>query len=184
MVQKLKHLKGSKIVIGISGGLDSTLALLVADQAMKRLNRDPKDIIGVTMPSTVTSKNSISDAILLMEGLGITALEIPIESQLKLHLESLEHTGQSDITYENAQARIRTLILMNLANKHGGFVLGTGDLSEIALGWMTFNGDHMSMYNVNAGVPKTFVQALVKHHLSNDYKSIKDVLQSIFRTSN
>ena len=179
LIQKLRHLKGAKIVIGISGGLDSTLALLVAHQAMLRLNRDPKDIIGATMPSKVTSKNSKSDAILLMEGLGITALEIPIESQLKLHLESLEHAGQSDITYENAQARIRTLILMNLANKHSGFVLGTGDLSEIALGWMTFNGDHMSMYNVNAGVPKTFIQALVKHHLSSDYKFIKDVLNSI-----
>ena len=179
LIQKLRHLKGAKIVIGISGGLDSTLALLVAHQAMMRLNRDPKDIIGATMPSKVTSKNSKSDAILLMEGLGITALEIPIESQLKLHLESLEHESQSDITYENAQARIRTLILMNLANKYGGFVLGTGDLSEIALGWMTFNGDHMSMYNVNAGVPKTFIQALVNHHLSNDYKSIKEVLNSI-----
>lgn len=179
LVQKVKHLGNPKIIIGISGGLDSTLALLVAHQTIKKLNGDVKDIIGVTMPSQVTSKGSKTDAILLMEKLGITALEIPIEDQVKLHLESLNHDGNTDITYENAQARIRTLILMNLANKHQGFVLGTGDLSEIALGWMTFNGDHMSMYNVNAGVPKTLVQALVKMHSEHDYQEIKDILESI-----
>lgn len=179
LLQKLKHLKGAKIVVGISGGLDSTLALLVAYQAMNRLSRDPKDIIAVTLPSKVTSKASKSDAINLMEALGVTALEIPIESELKVHLESIKHEASIDVTYENAQARIRTLMLMNLANKHGGFVLGTGDLSEIALGWMTFNGDHMSMYNVNAGVPKTLVQALIKHHMSYDFKHLHDVLGRI-----
>jgi NAD+ synthase (glutamine-hydrolysing) len=179
LTQKLKHLKGAKVIVGISGGLDSTLALLVAHQAMIRLHRDPKDIIAVTLPSKVTSNASKSDAIQLMESLGVTALEIPIESELKVHLESIQHEASNDVTYENAQARIRTLMLMNLANKHGGFVLGTGDLSEIALGWMTFNGDHMSMYNVNAGVPKTLVQALIKHHISLDFKHLSEVLGRI-----
>lgn len=181
LIQKLKHLKDAKIVIGVSGGLDSTLALLVAHQAMKRLGRDLKDIIGVTMPSHVTSGASKVDAIKLMEKLGIKALEIPIEEQVKLHLKSLEHEQKADITYENAQARIRTLILMNLANKEGGFVLGTGDFSEIALGWMTFNGDHMSMYNVNGGVPKTLVQALIGHHAKHQYQDIQSILESILK---
>ncbi|WP_025724847.1 NAD(+) synthase [Acholeplasma granularum] len=179
LIQKLKHLKTSKIIIGISGGLDSTLALLVAHQAIKRLNRNTLDIIGVTMPSKVTSDHSKSDALKLMQELGITYFEIPISDQVNLHLQSINHSDKTDITYENAQARIRTLILMDLANKYEGFVLGTGDLSEIALGWMTFNGDHMSMYNVNSGLTKTWVQELTLYHSKNDYKFIKNILESI-----
>lgn len=180
LMQKLNHLSQSKIVVGISGGLDSALALLVAHQAMIRLNRDPKDIIAVTMPAKVTSKATKSDALNLMNGLGVTSLTIPINKMLESHLKSLSHENNQDITYENAQARIRTLTLMDLANQHGGFVLGTGDMSEIALGWMTFNGDHMSMYDVNAGLTKTWIQALVKFHAENSYKELSKPLMNIY----
>lgn len=179
LIKKLEHMPKSKIVIGVSGGLDSALALLVAHQAMKRLNRDLKDIIAVTLPSKVTKNDTLSDALNLMHKLDVTALEIPIYEQVKLHLQSINHQGDLDITYENAQARIRTLILMDLANQHHGFVLGTGDMSEIALGWMTFNGDQMSMYGVNSGVTKTWVQTLIKYHLNHDYKALKDTLERI-----
>lgn len=168
----------SKVIIGISGGLDSALALLVSHQAMKMLNRDPKEIIAVTMPAQATSKNSNSIAKKLMKALGVTAMEIPIAKSVDLHLKSIDH-GTKDVTYENAQARMRTLILMDLANKYGGFVLGTGDLSEIALGWMTYNGDQMSMYAVNAGLPKTWVQLLIDYHAKHDYKDVKGCLEAI-----
>lgn len=167
-----------KIVIGISGGLDSALALLVSHQAMLKLGYSSKDIIAVTMPSHATSKKTKNAAIKLMEAIGCTALEIPIGKSVDLHLKSISHEDK-DITYENAQARIRTLVLMDLANKHGGFVLGTGDLSEIALGWMTYNGDQMSMYAVNAGLPKTWVQLLIEYHAHHQYKEIKSLLLSI-----
>jgi NAD+ synthase (glutamine-hydrolysing) len=167
----------SNIIIGISGGLDSTLALLCAHQTVLKLNKDPKSIIAVTMPSTVTSKETKSRAITLMEFLGVTTLEIPIKDVLDPHLKGLNH-DDLDVTYENAQARIRTLYLMNLANKHKGFVLGTGDLSEIALGFMTYNGDHMSMYAINSGLPKTWVRMLVAHY-QNIYPPIKETLQAI-----
>ena len=170
----------SKIILGVSGGLDSTLALLVSHQAMKKLNRSPKDIIAVTMPAKATSKSSKSAAIKLMEYLGVTLLEIPIDKAVEMHLKSISHE-EKDVTYENAQARMRTLILMDLANKHGGFVLGTGDLSEIALGWMTYNGDQMSMYAVNAGLPKTWVQLLINYHSTHDYLELKEVLNKILK---
>jgi len=167
-----------KIIIGISGGLDSALALLVSHQAMLKLGYTAKDIIAVTMPSHATSKKTKNIAIKLMESLGCMSMEIPIGKSVDLHLKSISHEGK-DITYENAQARIRTLVLMDLANKHGGFVLGTGDLSEIALGWMTYNGDQMSMYAVNAGLPKTWVQLLIEYHANHLYKDIKNLLMSI-----
>ena len=170
----------SKIILGVSGGLDSALALLVSHQAMKKLGRSAKDIIAVTMPATATSKNSKSAALKMMETLGVTLLEIPITKSVDLHLKSISHE-EKDVTYENAQARMRTLILMDLANKHGGFVLGTGDLSEIALGWMTYNGDQMSMYAVNAGLPKTWVQLLIDYHANHDYKELKEVLNKILK---
>jgi NAD+ synthase (glutamine-hydrolysing) len=113
-----------------------------------------------------------------MNALGVTALEIPIAESVDLHLKSIDH-GLKDVTYENAQARMRTLILMDLANKHGGFVLGTGDLSEIALGWMTYNGDQMSMYAVNAGLPKTWVQLLIDYHARHDYAFVSTCLRKI-----
>lgn len=178
LIQKLKALPNSKIIIGVSGGLDSTLALIIAHSAIKVLKRDPKDIIAVTMPADATSKRSKSDALQLMEKLGVTALEIPIKEMLIQHLKDIKH-DKEDVTYENAQARIRTLVLMDIANKEQGFVLGTGDLSEIALGWMTFNGDQMSMYGVNSGVTKTFVQALLRYHIENDYQYLNEIIGSI-----
>lgn len=182
LIKRLESLPKSsdKILIGISGGLDSALALLVSHQAMLKLNRSPKEIIAVTMPSHATSKASKNAAIKLMEGLGVTIMEIPIADSVDLHLKSIDHS-EKDVTYENAQARIRTLILMDLANKHGGFVLGTGDLSEIALGWMTYNGDQMSMYAVNSGLPKTWVQLLIEYHASHQYSKHHDVLTHILK---
>ncbi|MDY0075259.1 MAG: NAD(+) synthase [Acholeplasmataceae bacterium] len=182
LIKRIESMPDSaaKIIIGVSGGLDSALALLVSHQAMKLLKRDPKDIIAVTMPAEVTSKKSNSIAKDLMHSLGVTALEIPIDQSVDLHLKSIAH-DKKDVTYENAQARMRTLILMDLANKHGGFVLGTGDLSEIALGWMTYNGDQMSMYAINAGLPKTWVQLLIDYHASHDYKPISDLLNQILK---
>lgn len=178
-IESLPH-SSSKIVIGVSGGLDSALALLVSHQAMKKLNRSSEDIIAVTMPADATSKASKSAAIRLMEALGVTQFEIPISDAVDLHLKSIKHQAK-DITYENAQARMRTLILMDLANKHGGFVLGTGDLSEIAMGWMTYNGDQMSMYAVNSGLPKTWVQLLIAYHAKHAYQHISEVLNHILQ---
>lgn len=180
LIKRLESIPKSanKIILGISGGLDSALALLVSHQAMIYLKRDPKDIIAVTMPAFVTSKKSKSYALELMDKLGVTSIEIPISEAVDLHLESIDHKDK-DVTYENTQARMRTMILMNLANKHGGFVLGTGDLSEIALGWMTYNGDQMSMYAINAGLPKTWVKLLIDFHAKNEYKHIAKVLNHI-----
>ncbi|MCF7930871.1 MAG: NAD(+) synthase [Acholeplasmataceae bacterium] len=180
LVKRLESLPktSNKIILGVSGGLDSALALLVSHQAMLKLGRSPKDIIAVTMPAHATSQKSKSAAIELMEALDVTMMEIPISQSVDMHLESINH-NEKDVTYENAQARMRTLILMDLSNKHGGFVLGTGDLSEIALGWMTYNGDQMSMYAVNAGIPKTWVQRLIGFHAEHDYKHLNSVLNHI-----
>lgn len=180
LIKRIESLpeQASKVILGVSGGLDSALALLVSHQAMKRLGRDPKDIIAVTMPAQATTKKSNSIAKDLMHKLGVTALEIPIAESVDLHLKSIDH-GAKDVTYENAQARMRTLVLMDLSNKYGGFVLGTGDLSEIALGWMTYNGDQMSMYAVNAGLPKTWVQRLIKYHAEHDYAFLHETLENI-----
>jgi len=151
------------LVIGISGGLDSTLALLVAAKAFDRLGLPRKGIVGVTMPGFGTTGRTHSNALTLMEGLGVTIREIPIAAAVTQHFADIGHDPAShDVTYENSQARERTQILMDLANKEGGMVLGTGDLSELALGWATYNGDHMSMYGVNASVPKTLVKYLVR----------------------
>lgn len=166
----------SNIIIGISGGLDSTLALLCAHQAVLKLGRDLKSIIAVTMPSDITSPQTKSRAMNLMAHLGVTILDIPIQDVLDPHLKGLNH-DTIDVTYENAQARIRTLFLMNLANKYQGFVLGTGDLSEIALGFMTYNGDHMSMYAINSGLPKTWVRKLITYY-QTIYVQLKDTLQA------
>ena len=165
LIKKLASLPKSanKIIIGVSGGLDSALALLVSHQAILALKRNPKDIIAVTMPAHATSNTTRTSALDLMEGLGVTTLEIPIADDVDQHLKTIGHKD-IDVTYENAQARYRTMILMDLANKYGGFVLGTGDMSEIALGWMTYNGDQQSMYAVNAGLPKTWVKLLIAYH--------------------
>jgi NAD+ synthase (glutamine-hydrolysing) len=151
------------LVVGISGGLDSTLALLVAVKTFNRLNLPLSGIIGVTMPGFGTTGRTHTNALKLMEGLGVTQREISITAAVNQHFSDINHDPSvHDVTYENSQARERTQLLMDLANKEGGMVLGTGDLSELALGWATYNGDHMSMYGVNASVPKTLVKYLVR----------------------
>ncbi|MDE6311379.1 MAG: NAD(+) synthase [Muribaculaceae bacterium] len=152
------------LVIGISGGLDSTLALLVACRTFDSMGLDRKGITGVTMPGFGTTGRTHSNAVTLMDTLGISQREISIVPAVKLHFADIGHDPENhDVTYENSQARERTQILMDLANRLGGMVLGTGDLSELALGWATYNGDHMSMYAVNAGVPKTLVRHLTRY---------------------
>ena len=152
-------------MVGISGGLDSTLALLVAVRAFNRLGLPLSGIIGVTMPGFGTTDRTHSNAVRLMSGLGVSSMEIPIGPSVMQHFADIGHDpAVHDVTYENCQARERTQILMDLSNRLGGIVLGTGDLSELALGWATYNGDHISMYGVNAGVPKTLVRHLVKYY--------------------
>ncbi len=153
---------GGRPVIGISGGLDSTLALLVCVKAIEELGKDPKEVVGITMPCFGTSDRTYNNSWLLMENLGITAKEISIKEACLQHFEDIgQDRNNYDLTFENAQARERTQVLMDYSGKIGGFVVGTGDLSELALGWCTYNGDHMSMYGVNGGVPKTLVRWLV-----------------------
>lgn len=162
LAKRLLHTSASSVTIGISGGLDSTLALLVAARAFDALGLPRTGIVGVTMPGFGTTDRTYYNALGLMDALGITRREIGIAAAVRQHFGDIGHDEAThDITYENAQARERTQILMDIANSNGGFVVGTGDLSEAALGWMTFNGDHMSMYHVNAGVPKTLVKHLV-----------------------
>ena len=151
-------------MVGISGGLDSTLALLVAVRAFDSLGLDRSGIYGVTMPGFGTTDRTYNNALQLMRALGVTIREIPIAKAVMQHFSDIGHDPQvHDVTYENSQARERTQILMDLANRVGGMVLGTGDLSELALGWATYNGDHMSMYGVNASVPKTLVRHLTRY---------------------
>ena len=164
LAKRLVHIHSQKVVIGISGGLDSTLALLVCVKTFDKLGYDRKGIIGVTMPGFGTSGRTYRNAIDLMKNLGITLREISIAKAVTQHFEDIGHDPDvHDVTYENCQARERTQILMDLTNELGGIVVGTGDLSELALGWATYNGDHMSMYGVNTGVPKTLVSYLVRY---------------------
>lgn len=180
---RLEHVGCKTAVIGISGGLDSTLALLVAVLAADRLKWERKRIIGVTMPGFGTTGRTKGNADALMEGLGISRKEVSIVPAVTGHLKDLGHSlDEHDATYENAQARERTQILMDLAGQEGGLVVGTGDLSELALGWCTFNGDHMSMYGVNAGVPKTLVQTLVRQAAEDFFPEVKAVLLDILDT--
>jgi len=164
LCKRLEHTRCYHAVIGISGGLDSTLALLVTVRAFDRLRLSREGIIGITMPGFGTTDRTYQNALRLMGSLGITQREISIAKAVTQHFEDISHNAlQHDVTYENAQARERTQILMDVANQVGGLVIGTGDLSELALGWCTYNGDHMSMYAVNAGVPKTLVQHLIRY---------------------
>lgn len=164
LAKRLVHAHAKTAVIGISGGLDSCLALLVAARAMGQLGRPATDILAVTMPCFGTTKRTRGNAEILCEELGVTFTEIDIANTVHSHFADIAHDETVlDVTYENGQARVRTLELMDLANKHGGLVVGTGDLSELALGWATYNGDHMSMYGVNAGVPKTLVRHIVRY---------------------
>ena len=162
LVKRLKHTGAKTAVIGISGGLDSALALLVTCRAFKKLCRDAKDIIAVTMPGFGTTGKTLKSSVDLTSALGVTLKKVDITASVSRHFKDIGHDpAVLDVTYENAQARMRTLILMDIANKTGGLVVGTGDLSELALGWATYNGDHMSMYAVNSGVPKTLVKHLI-----------------------
>ncbi len=181
--QRLLATNCHNLVVGISGGLDSTLALLVAVKAFDNLGYDRKGILGVTMPGFGTSDRTHSNAVELMDRMGISHIEINISEAVKLHFKDIGHDMSThDATYENAQARERTQILMDLANKTGGMVLGTGDLSELALGWCTYNGDHMSMYCVNASVPKTLIRPLVRR-IAQDYdETTKNILEDIVST--
>ena len=163
LARRLKAIKCRDVVIGLSGGLDSTLALLVADAAFAKLGLDKKGIHVYTMPGFGTSKRTKGNADLLCEGLGLKLETVSIVKSVRQHLKDIGHDGKTpDVTYENAQARMRTMILMDKANMTGGIVLGTGDLSEIALGWSTYNGDHMSMFAVNNDVPKTVIRKVCR----------------------
>jgi NAD+ synthase (glutamine-hydrolysing) len=168
LAKRISHIQAKTAVIGISGGLDSTLALLVTVLAFDALKLPRKQILGITMPGFGTTKRTYTNAVGLMESLGITLREIAITKVTEQHFEDIGHDPSvHDITYENSQARERTQILMDIANQENGLVIGTGDLSELALGWATYNGDHMSMYGVNAGIPKTLVRYLVEWVAAN-----------------
>ena len=184
LVKRMQHTHSDKAVIGISGGLDSTLALLVVVRAFDRLGLSRKGIIGITMPGFGTTDRTHQNAVVLMKSLGITQREISIAKAVTQHFEDIGHNMQvHDVTYENAQARERTQILMDVANQVGAMVIGTGDLSELALGWCTYNGDHMSMYGVNGGVPKTLVQYLVRYVASLPaFASQRDTLLDVVDT--
>ena len=164
LAKRMEHTHARCAVVGISGGLDSCLALLVAVRACHILGRDPRDIVAITMPCFGTSKRTRSNAEILCEALDVSFQEINITATVQSHFADIGQDPETyDVTFENCQARVRTLELMDYANKNGGFVIGTGDLSELALGWATYNGDHMSMYGVNAGVPKTLVRHIVRY---------------------
>lgn len=164
LARRIEHIGCKTVVVGISGGLDSTLALLVCVHAFDRLGLDRRGIVGITMPGYGTTGRTYRNAIDLMKSLGITIREINIVDACEIHFRDLGHDSKvHDVTFENGQARERTQILMDAANQMGGIVVGTGDLSELALGWATYNGDHMSMYGVNASVPKTLVRFIVNH---------------------
>ena len=183
LCNRLEHIGCRTAVLGISGGLDSTLALLVTAIAFDKLGWERSRIIGVTMPGFGTSGRTRSNADILMEKLGVTRREVSIVPSVTMHLNDIGHPlDVTDATYENAQARERTQILMDIAGQEGGIVVGTGDLSELALGWCTYNGDHMSMYGVNASVPKTLVRTLVSWAASEHFADASDVLRDIVDT--
>ena len=182
LASRLIHIGCRHAVVGISGGLDSTLALLVAVMAFDKAGLDRRGIIGVTMPGYGTTDRTYRNALSLIGGLGVTAREIPIAAACDRHFKDIGHDiDVHDVTYENTQARERTQILMDLANKYGGIVIGTGDLSELALGWATYNGDHMSMYGVNCSIPKTLVRHLVRW-MADSLPEVKEILLDIIDT--
>ncbi len=184
LAKRLKHTGVKHAIVGVSGGLDSTLTLIVIARTFENLGFDMKDIIAVSMPGFGTTKRTKGNAEKLAGKLGVTFKVIPIEKSVAQHFKDIGHDpDQHDTVFENAQARERTQILMDLANKYGGLVIGTGDLSEIALGWSTYNGDHMSMYAVNAGVPKTLVRYVVNWCADTQYQDeISEILNDIIDT--
>jgi len=182
--KRMAHVGCKYVVIGLSGGLDSTLAVLVACRTMDMLEISRENVIAVTMPCFGTTGRTHNNAVKLAKELGITLREINIKESVLTHLRDIGHDeNDHNITFENAQARERTQVLMDLANEYGGLVIGTGDMSELALGFATYNGDHMSMYGVNASVPKTLVRRLVRFCAdSTDNKNLSSVLNDILAT--
>lgn len=184
LVRRIKHIPDKKIYLGLSGGLDSTLALIIASLSYYKLGYDSKDIHAITMPGLGTSRRTKNNATELAKAYNVTLEEISIKESVSQHFKDIGHDeNQFDITFENAQARERTQILMDLANKNGGIVLGTGNMSEIALGWATYNGDHMSMYSINCGLPKTLLKEVVRFVASSTNDEIlKKTLHDILDT--
>ena len=184
LAKRIRHAHAQTCVIGISGGLDSTLALLVTAKAFDMLGKARKEIIAVTMPGFGTTDRTYNNAVCLMKSLGATVREISIREACIQHFKDIDHDIENhDITYENSQARERTQILMDIANQTNGLVVGTGDLSELALGWATYNGDHMSMYSVNASVPKTMMQHIVRHIAMTEADAkVRETLNDIVET--
>ncbi|QNL44166.1 NAD(+) synthase [Oscillibacter hominis] len=184
--QRLEHTAAKTAVVGLSGGLDSTLAMLITMIAMKMLDRPTSDVVAVTMPCFGTTKRTRTNAQVLAEQLGATLQTVDISDTVRSHFRDIGHDmADHSVTFENAQARERTQVLMDIANKTGGIVIGTGDLSELALGWATYNGDHMSMYGVNASIPKTLVRHLVAYVAkdnSDKDEALADVLEDILAT--
>lgn len=182
LARRLKHTGSKKCILGVSGGLDSTLAYLVILRSFDILKIAPQNLIAVTMPGFGTTDRTYQNAKELIRKTGATLREVSIKDACILHYKDIGHdAGNHDVTYENAQARERTQILMDIANQENGLVIGTGDLSELALGWCTYNGDHMSMYAVNTSIPKTLVRYLVEYEMQNN-KTLHDVLKSILDT--
>jgi len=181
LIKRMSHAHIKKAVIGISGGLDSTLALLSTHRAFEMMDWNVRNIIAVTMPGFGTTTRTKSNAVQLCEALSVTLKTVDITDISLKEFEAIEHDkNEHSVTYENVQARARTSILMNMANKEGGLVIGTGDLSEIALGWSTYNGDHMSMYALNSGIPKTLIQYVIEYYKSNE--DIADIIDDILAT--
>lgn len=182
--KRYEHTGCTKAVIGISGGLDSALALLITVRAFDLLKLDRKNIYAITMPCFGTTDRTYENACRLAESLGVTLEEVPIKEAVRLHFKDIKQAEEKhDVTYENAQARERTQVLMDIANREGGLVIGTGDMSELALGWATYNGDHMSMYGVNAGVPKTLVRHLVRYYADTcENEKLHSVLSDVLDT--
>lgn len=181
--KRLAHTHTKTAVLGISGGLDSALALLVTVRAFDNLGMDRKNILAITMPGFGTTGKTYQNSLKLMESLGVTIKTISIKDSVLQHFKDIEHdVNVHDVTYENSQARMRTMILMNIANQSGGMVIGTGDLSELALGWATYNGDHMSMYAVNASIPKTLVKYLIACESARIGGQTQEVLDDILGT--
>jgi len=184
--QRLEHTGAKTAVVGLSGGLDSTLAVLITGLAMKMLNRPMTDIVAVTMPCFGTTDRTKNNAVILAERMGATLRTVDISNSVRSHFKDIGHDMEDhSVTFENGQARERTQVLMDIANQTGGIVIGTGDLSELALGWCTYNGDHMSMYAVNCSIPKTLVRHLVKYLARDNAKKdeeLRDVLEDILDT--
>ncbi len=184
LAKRLVHTNCHTVVVGVSGGLDSTLALLVCTRTFDKIGYDRKGIVGVTMPGFGTTDRTYNNAISLMRELGVTIKEINISDSVIQHFKDIGHDASiHDVTYENCQARERTQILMDLSNKLGGMVVGTGDLSELALGWATYNGDHMSMYGVNVSIPKTLIRHLVGYVANNEvggkaHETLMDIIDT------